>query len=207
MQAPPVLPSMLRIAHALDAQLRAAMQRAFPDAAASAEAAGQLLDPQLAPASKPEFGDFQANGALPLAKPLGQPPRKIADAVVAELNNDPAFTALCLEPQIAGPGFINLTLRPERLTAAVAERLGDPRLGVPTAAEEAGRLAEGLGHGQGAIGLEVAELRLAGGRQLGIEGCSCLQSGGRRLRKRPLQGRAQLTVEGLGEAEHGAGRG
>ncbi|MEB3105390.1 MAG: arginine--tRNA ligase, partial [Cyanobacteriota bacterium] len=69
---------MLRIAHALDAQLRAAMQRAFPDAAASAEAAGQPLDPQLAPASKPEFGDFQANGALPLAKPLGQPPRKIA---------------------------------------------------------------------------------------------------------------------------------
>ena len=141
MQAPPVLPSMLRLAHALDAQLRAAMQRAFPDAAASAASAaadGKPLDPQLAPASKPEFGDFQANGALPLAKPLGQPPRKIAEAVVAELNNDPAFTALCLEPQIAGPGFINLTLRPERLAAEVRARLGDQRLGVPTAAEESG---------------------------------------------------------------------
>jgi arginyl-tRNA synthetase len=129
---------MLTVLHALEAQLRAAMERAFPDAAAAAQAAGQPLDPQLAPASKPEFGDFQANGALPLAKPLGQPPRKIAEAVVAELNNDPAFTELCLEPQIAGPGFINLTLRPERLAAEVQARLGDQRLGVPTAAEESG---------------------------------------------------------------------
>ena len=98
------------------------MQRAFPDVIAP--------DPQLAPASKPEFGDFQANGALPLAKPLGQPPRQIAAAIVAELNADPAFTELCLEPAIAGPGFINLTLRPERLTTEVASRLGDARLGV-----------------------------------------------------------------------------
>ena len=129
---------MLRIAHALDAQLRAAMARAFPEAAAAAEVAGQPFDPQLASASKPEFGDFQANGALPLAKPLGQPPRKIAEAVVAELSSDPAFGELCLEPQIAGPGFINLTLRPERLAAEVQARLGDGRLGVPTAAAESG---------------------------------------------------------------------
>jgi len=124
---------MLRLAQILDSQLRAALERAFPEAAAAARAAGTSLDPQLAPASKPEFGDFQANGALPLAKPLGQPPRQIAAAIVAELNADPAFTALCLEPAIAGPGFINLTLRPECLTSEVAARLGDGRLGVPVA--------------------------------------------------------------------------
>lgn len=122
---------MLRIAETLDAQLQVAMGRAFPEAAAQAEAAGRCLDPQLAPASKPEFGDFQANGALPLAKPLGQPPRKIAEAVVEQLKAEPAFAELCLEPQIAGPGFINLTLRPERLAAEVQARLGDQRLGVP----------------------------------------------------------------------------
>ena len=122
---------MLRLADALETQLRAALQRAFPEAAAAAEAAGQPLDPQLAPASKPEFGDFQANGALPLAKPLGQPPRAIASAIVAQLQADPAFAELCAEPVIAGPGFINLTLRPECLTAEVQARLGDPRLGVP----------------------------------------------------------------------------
>ena len=118
---------MLRIAQSLENQLRDAMQRAFPEAAA----AGQAFDPQLAPASKPEFGDFQANGALPLAKPLGQPPRKIAEAVVEQLKADDGFMALCQEPQIAGPGFINITLQPERLAAEVQQRLGDARLGVP----------------------------------------------------------------------------
>ncbi len=121
---------MLRIAQALDTQLREAMQRAFPDVDA-------LLDPQLAPATKPEFGDFQANGALPLAKPLKQAPRHIAGAIVEALQADPAFAALCLEPQIAGPGFINLTIRPERLAAEVSARLGDPRLGVPEVQSDA----------------------------------------------------------------------
>ncbi len=120
---------MLRIANALETQLRGAMQRAFPEAWAEAGEAG--LDPQLAPASKPEFGDFQANAALPLAKPLKQAPRQIATAIVEQLQADAAFTELCLEPQIAGPGFINLTIRPECLAAEVASRLGDERLGVP----------------------------------------------------------------------------
>ena len=121
--------SLLRIANALHAQLRGAMQRAFPEAWEAAAGAG--LDPQLAPASKPEFGAFQANGALPLAKPLKQAPRQIANAILEQLQADSAFTDLCLEPQIAGPGFINLTIRPERLAAEVAARLGDERLGVP----------------------------------------------------------------------------
>ena len=127
---------MLRIAQTLNGQLRAAMERAFPEAAQLASATGQALDPQLAPASKPEFGDFQANGALPLAKPLGQPPRAIAQAIVAQLASEPAFAKLCLEPVIAGPGFINLTLRPERLAAEVGARLADPRLGVPVGANQ-----------------------------------------------------------------------
>ena len=59
---PDVPALMLSLSHTLEAQLRAAMQRAFPEADAG-------LDPQLAPASKPEFGDFQANGALPWPSP------------------------------------------------------------------------------------------------------------------------------------------
>ncbi|MCP9916432.1 arginine--tRNA ligase [Cyanobium sp. ATX 6F1] len=121
---------MLRIAQTLTHQLQEAIERAYPEAAERAAAAGNLLDPQLAPASKPEFGDFQANGALALAKGLGQSPRAIATAIVEQLKADAAFTELCQEPEIAGPGFINLTLRPERLAAELAARLGDPRLGV-----------------------------------------------------------------------------
>ena len=122
---------MLQVFQQLQARVGMAMEKAFPEAAAAARASGQPLDPQLAPASKPEFGDVQANGALALAKPLQQKPRAIAEAIVAQLQADPDFTALCLEPQIAGPGFINLTLRPELLAAEVQTRLGDQRLGVP----------------------------------------------------------------------------
>ena len=124
---------MLRVLQALTLQLEEALERAFPEAAAAARASGASLDPQLAPASKPEFGDFQANGALALARPLRQQPRTVATAIVERLAADPAFTALCLPPQIAGPGFINLTLRPEALVAGVASRLADSRLGVPPA--------------------------------------------------------------------------
>ena len=72
-----------------------------------------------------------------MAKPLKQAPRQIAGAIVEALQADPAFTDLCLEPQIAGPGFINLTIRPERLAAEVSARLGDPRLGVPAVQDDA----------------------------------------------------------------------
>ena len=121
---------MLSVLNTLTERLRVALEQAFPEAAA-ARASGASLDPQLAPASKPEFGDFQANGALALARPLRQQPRAVATAIVEQLAADPAFTALCLPPQIAGPGFINLTLRPEALVAEVASRLADSRLGVP----------------------------------------------------------------------------
>ena len=121
---------MLSVLNTLTERLRVALEKAVPEAAA-ARASGASLDPQLAPASKPEFGDFQANGALALARPLRQQPRAVATAIVEQLAADPAFTALCLPPQIAGPGFINLTLRPEAVVAEVASRLADSRLGVP----------------------------------------------------------------------------
>jgi arginyl-tRNA synthetase len=125
---------MLLIVEELQTLLETALSLAFPEASAAAQAAGAPLDPQLGPASKPEFGDFQANGALALAKPLRLAPRAIAAAIVEQLTADPAFAALCLPPEIAGPGFINLTLRPQVLAAEVGRRLADPRLGVEPAA-------------------------------------------------------------------------
>ena len=117
---------MLQIAHSLQQQLKAAIARAFPQAAAD----GEELDPALGPASKPEFGDFQANGALGLAKRLGKPPRLIAEAIAAQLKLDDTFKQLCEPVQIAGPGFLNLTLKAEVLAAELHGRLEDPRLGV-----------------------------------------------------------------------------
>lgn len=130
----PQLPfTMLSVFHRLSERLQLALDLAFPEQAAAARAAGRPLDPQLVAASKPEFGDFQANGALALAKPLRRSPRDVAAAIQAQLLLDGPFLELCLEPEIAGPGFLNLRLRPEALAAEVAARLADPqRLGVPS---------------------------------------------------------------------------
>ncbi len=77
------------------------------------------------------FGDYQANFAMPLGKRLGRPPREVATEVAGRLE----VGDLCVDPEIAGPGFINLRLRDywivERLTAAV----GEERLGIPTVQE------------------------------------------------------------------------
>jgi arginyl-tRNA synthetase len=75
------------------------------------------LDPELRAATKPEFGHFQTNLALRLAKELGQPPRAIAQRLVDALD----LTGVCQPVQIAGPGFVNLTLLPSVLAAGVNE--------------------------------------------------------------------------------------
>ena len=85
-------------------------------------------DPLIRPSS---FADAQSNVALPLAKRLGQAPRDIAAEIVAHLDIDD----VCEPPSVSGPGFINLTLRPEWIGAAVTGLLADPRLGAPATAE------------------------------------------------------------------------
>ena len=73
----------------------------------------------------PEHGHFAVNSALQLAKRLGIKPRDIAMAIVAAL---PASQLLLGNPQIAGPGFINVRLSPEaesRVVAAVLEAADD----------------------------------------------------------------------------------
>ena len=113
---------MLKLRNALQHRLTEAMAQVVPPPD------GPVAFP-LAPATRPEFGDFQANGAMGLAKVLGRPPRQIAQAVVDHLQVDD----LCHPPQVAGPGFINFTVRPEVLAAEVQARLDQPRLGVPMA--------------------------------------------------------------------------
>ncbi len=89
------------------------------------------IDPILVSASNPKFGDYQSNVALSLAKQLGQAPRAIAEQIVAQLDiND-----ICESPTVAGPGFINLTLKPAYLEAQLNAIQTDFRLGVAAAKE------------------------------------------------------------------------
>ena len=78
------------------------------------------------PATRPEFGDYQANGIMPAAKKLGKNPREFAKAVIdcVELND------IADSVDIAGPGFINVRLRLEWLNQFVNNVLNDPRVGI-----------------------------------------------------------------------------
>lgn len=86
-------------------------------------------DPQLRAATKPEFGHLQTNLPLRMANATGLPPREVGERLLAEL----AIDELCLPPQLAGAGFINITWRPEFLAAQVNEMLDDDRLGLTPA--------------------------------------------------------------------------
>ena len=84
------------------------------------------IDPELRPATKPQFGHFQSNVALRLAKSEGQPPRVVASRILEQLD----VGDLCEPPEIAGPGFLNFRLRSEVLAEAVTDQLSDPYAGL-----------------------------------------------------------------------------
>ena len=97
-------------------------------------ALGKLVDDptqalgMIRPAGDPKFGDYQANCAMSLGKQLGKPPRDIAADLVANVS----LESLCSNVEIAGPGFINLTLSDNWLNTNLTNALQDDRLGVPT---------------------------------------------------------------------------
>jgi arginyl-tRNA synthetase len=70
--------------------------------------------------------DFQANGALPLAKVVGRSPQQVAAEVVAAASLDD----ICAAVDVSGPGFINLTLSDEFVSDQLAAMGADDRLGV-----------------------------------------------------------------------------
>ena len=90
-------------------------------AAAGLQDAGELT-----PATDRRFGDYQTNAALVLGKQRGENPRELAERIVGQLK----VGDLCEPPMIAGPGFINFTLRPGAVAEKTASLLGDERLGV-----------------------------------------------------------------------------
>ena len=112
---------MQTIKEILSAQIRAAFAAAFPDADLSA------LPLDATPAGDEAFGDYQCNGAMAAAKVLRRPPRAVAEAVVAQLPTD----GLVAKADIAGPGFINLTLSDAALARHLEAVQADALLGVP----------------------------------------------------------------------------
>ncbi|MEM7760912.1 MAG: arginine--tRNA ligase, partial [Cyanobacteria bacterium P01_A01_bin.40] len=83
-------------------------------------------DPLVAPTNNPKFGDYQSNVALSLAKPLKQNPRAIAQSIIEQLQ----LENICETPIIAGPGFINLTLKADYIGSLLRRIQPDERLGI-----------------------------------------------------------------------------
>jgi arginyl-tRNA synthetase len=81
---------------------------------------------ELTQATDPRFGDYQTNIALVLGKQQGESPRALAEKIVAHLNVSDVSEA----PAVAGPGFINFTLRSSAVEKQTLDILRDERLGV-----------------------------------------------------------------------------
>ena len=75
----------------------------------------EVCDAIVKPATDPKFGDYQANGVMALAKVVKTNPRTLAEKIVKHFD----VTDICEEPEIAGPGFINLRLK----TSFLAKRI------------------------------------------------------------------------------------
>ena len=102
------------------------LQTRFADALAGIASDPAACLSMIRPVNDPKFGDYQANFAMSLGKQLGKPPRAIADEVAGRLQ----VADLCEKVEVAGPGFINLTLRAEWLAEQVSGIADDPRAGV-----------------------------------------------------------------------------
>jgi arginyl-tRNA synthetase len=102
-------------------RFRAGIARAFPQL-------GGEVDPLITPGKQAELGDFQSNAAMPLAKRLSMKPRDVAEQVVKSVDLGEIAEPLS-EASIAGPGFINIRLRPAAL-ADLLVQLDSPQLGI-----------------------------------------------------------------------------
>ncbi len=122
---------MLKISARLEEALNRTFIKVFPKEDRSSKTSSILKGSNLVPASKSEFGDFQINCALSLAKEIKQSPRDIAHQIANQLQKDNDFVKICNPPLIAGPGFINLSINSKTLISEIHFRLNDKRLGVP----------------------------------------------------------------------------
>lgn len=107
-----------------EAQLAQWLQQAFQTAFGDVQEWSSL---RVQPATDTRFGDFQCNDAMQAAKILRKPPRAVAEAALAALPLPP----MLLKAEVAGPGFINLTVNPTWLADQVAKLSACPRFGIP----------------------------------------------------------------------------
>jgi arginyl-tRNA synthetase len=92
----------------------------------------KLLEAEVTPSTQAQFGHYQCNSALKIAKALGISPRAAAEKILCLFDRGAEDgSEMISHIQIAGPGFINITLEPSFLASQIQALLRDERLGVP----------------------------------------------------------------------------
>ena len=99
--------------------VKAAFEKAYPG-----EDFGGV---RVLPATDPKFGDYQCNDALKFAKKAKANPREVGAKVAEALKGNDVFEKV----EIAGPGFLNLTVSSAWLNSQLADLGSRPRCGIP----------------------------------------------------------------------------
>ena len=81
---------------------------------------------------RPDLAQFQCNGAMAAAKIAGQNPRAIAEQIIESLSSHKAIASI----DIAGPGFININLTDETITAHLTKQSNDEKFGIKTTTDK-----------------------------------------------------------------------
>lgn len=119
------------------------------------QAGYELDDITFVSSSRPDLGDFQINDAMKLAKIYNDNPKNIAENIVSYLKKDSRFINI----NIAGPGFINLTLSPYFLQTSLNQILDDYEVNIDK--EEPKKIFIDYGGANIAKTLHVGHLRSA----------------------------------------------
>ncbi|WP_068468528.1 arginine--tRNA ligase [Candidatus Protochlamydia phocaeensis] len=104
-----------------------AAKKAFPELDATD------FPTEVTPSTQGKFGHYQYNSAMKLTKILKQNPRQIAEKIVENLDQQDGLIA---QTEIAGPGFINITLNKDHLSQRVDILLRDSHLGIDKPAHQ-----------------------------------------------------------------------
>ena len=86
---------------------------------------------EVLPSQRPELAQYQCNGAMAAAREAGKPPREIAETIANTLGQESEIASI----EVAGPGFINITLTDEALTHWGREATDSGHLGFETATD------------------------------------------------------------------------
>ena len=141
----------MNIFHDFTGRVKHAVEFVLSEAGKAAEDVG--LDRVLVePPRDPSHGDLATNAAMVLAKPLGMKPRDLATRIAVRLAEDPDIDAA----EVAGPGFINLRLRPAYWYAALKALIA--------AADDYGRVDVGRG---GKVNVEYVSANPTGPMHVG----------------------------------------